>query len=319
MLEIISITGPIYVAIALGFLTTRLGLFAKQDMRVLGSFVVNLALPALLFSAISQRQVREIFNVSYLLIYATGSLLTLGIAYCWSRRTGHCGKAESAIVAMGMSCSNSGYVGYPILLLTLPRVAAVAVALNMMVENLLMLPLLFVLADREIHAHLPLKAMMIASVSRLARNPMILAMVAGTFVSFAGWRLPEILTRTTALFAASSGAVSLFVVGGVLVGNSLHGMVRSAVPITAGKLFLHPLAVFGAAFLACRIGLPALDPKLLSAAILMAAMPMLGIYTILAHRYGQETKSAAALLLATMVSFFSLSGLLWLLKVSGWL
>jgi hypothetical protein len=96
-------------------------------------------------------------------------------------------------------------------------------------------------------------------------------------------------------------------------------MVRSAVPITAGKLFLHPLAVFGAAFLACRIGLPALDPKLLSAAILMAAMPMLGIYTILAHRYGQETKSAAALLLATMVSFFSLSGLLWLLKVSGWL
>jgi len=39
MLEIISITGPIYVAIALGFLTTRLGLFAKQDMRVLGKFV----------------------------------------------------------------------------------------------------------------------------------------------------------------------------------------------------------------------------------------------------------------------------------------
>ena len=156
MLDIISITGPIYVAIALGFVTTRLGLFAKQDMRVLGIFVVNLALPALLFSAISQRQVKEIFNVSYLLIYAAGSLFALGTGYWLSRRTGHRGKAESAIVAMGMSCSNSGYVGYPILLLTMPQVAGVAVALNMMVENLLMLPLLFVLADRELHAHLQL-------------------------------------------------------------------------------------------------------------------------------------------------------------------
>jgi len=220
---------------------------------------------------------------------------------------------------MGMSCSNSGYVGYPILLLTMPHVAAVAAALNMMVENLIILPLSFVLADREVHAHLPLKDMLISSGSRLARNPMILAMIAGTFVSFAGWRLPEILTRTTALFASSSGAVSLFVVGGVLVGNSLHGMVRSAVPITAGKLILHPLAVSGMAFLAFRIGLPRLEPKLLTAIMLSAAMPMLGIYTILAHHYGQEAKSAAALLLATTVSFFTLSGLLWMLKVSGWL
>ena len=45
MLQILAITGPIYLLIAAGFLTTRAGLFARADMRVFGKFVINLALP----------------------------------------------------------------------------------------------------------------------------------------------------------------------------------------------------------------------------------------------------------------------------------
>jgi uncharacterized membrane protein YfbV (UPF0208 family) len=47
----------------------------------------------------------------------------------------------------------------------------------------------------------------------------------------------------------------------------------------------------------------------------MAAMPMLSIYPILAQIYGQEDFSAAALLIATAASFYTLSGLLWALRV----
>ena len=55
MFDILAITGPIYITIVLGFITTRLGLFSKADMHVLGRFVINLALPALLFNALAQR------------------------------------------------------------------------------------------------------------------------------------------------------------------------------------------------------------------------------------------------------------------------
>mgnify|MGYP006156831297 CR=1 FL=1 len=47
-LTILSITGPIYLAVLIGYACTRLGLFAKADMRLFGKFVINLALPALL-------------------------------------------------------------------------------------------------------------------------------------------------------------------------------------------------------------------------------------------------------------------------------
>jgi hypothetical protein len=49
------------------------------------------------------------------------------------------------------------------------------------------------------------------------------------------------------------------------------------------------------------------------AAVLSAAMPMLGIYALLAQRHGHQGFAAAALLGTTAASFLSLSGLLWLM------
>jgi hypothetical protein len=37
----------------------------------------------------------------------------------------------SIFQSMGMSCSNSGYVGYPILLVAMPAIASTALALHM--------------------------------------------------------------------------------------------------------------------------------------------------------------------------------------------
>jgi predicted permease len=57
------------------------------------------------------------------------------------------------------------------------------------------------------------------------------------------------------------------------------------------------------------------DPALRAAVVLTGAMPMLGIYTILSQRHGHGTVSAAALLVTTVLSFFSLSALLWVLQL----
>lgn len=314
MLDILAITGPIYITIALGFLTTRLGLFARADMRVFGKFVVNLALPAMLFNALAQRQIGEILNGRYVLAYLAGSLATLGLGFWWSRRALGRSPVTSIFYAMGMSCSNSGFVGYPILLLTLAPVAGVALALNMMVENLFMIPLLLALAERGGANSGRWYRVVGQSLKRLAGNPMIIGLAAGLAVSLLEWKLPDPVLRTVNLFAMSSGALSLFVIGGTLVGLPLRGMGKDIAPIAMGKLILHPLAVLLALLALSWLGLPAMESSLRTAAVLMAAMPMMGIYPILAQAYGQEDFSAGALLVTTIASFFTLSGLLWFLK-----
>lgn len=313
MLDILSITGPIYIVITLGFLTTRFGLFAKNDMQVFGKFVLNFALPALVFSSLSQRSIAEIFNPSYLIAYLFGSLLILVAGYFGSIYFANQNPALATFNAMGMSCSNSGYVGLPILLLTMPDIAGVSLALNMIVENLIMIPLLLVMAEQSRGASG--NKVLEQALVRLLKNPLIIGLVAGFCVSLLQIRLPEILIRTVTLFSLASGALSLFVIGGTLVGLPVKGIGRRVFPIVVGKLLLHPLAVLSFVLLLPIIGLPVLDPSLQKAAVLMAAMPMLSIYTILAQAYGQEGSSSAAMLATTVVSFFTLSGLLFLLKI----
>jgi predicted permease len=120
--------------------------------------------------------------------------------------------------------------------------------------------------------------------------------------------------RSVNLFAVTSAGLSLFVIGGTLVGLPLHGMIHQVLPIALAKLVLHPLAVFLAALVLPLTGLPALNSSLRMAAVLLAAMPTMSIYPILAQSYGKEGLGATALLVTTVASFFSLSGLIWLIS-----
>lgn len=315
MLSILSITGPIYLAVLLGYACTRLGLFARADMRLFGKFVINLALPALLFNALSSRSVGEILNPGYMAAYALAGLLMIGVGLVVARVLARQPLHYASMFAMGMSCPNSGFVGYPVVLLTLGgSVAGVGLALNMMVENLLLIPLLLALADLEGGSG-GAGQVVLRTLKGLVRNPMIIAIVAGLLASLLGWTPPLPLARTVNLFAQASGALSLFVIGGSLAGQSLRGMGPAVLQITLGKLVLHPLLMF--AVLGWLV--PVADPQLRTAVLLTTAMPIMGIYTILSQRHGHEGISAAALLATTAASFFTLSGLLWWLRELGWL
>ena len=313
MRDILSITSPIYAIILIGYLLTRGGLFAKTDMHVLGKFVFTLALPALLFRAVALRPISEIFNPTYLLAYLGGSLLIIAGGYQWCRRVGRLSPTASTFRVMGMACPNSAYVGYPILLLTMAPVAGVALALNMVVENLFILPLLLSMASGNDGAAGRWRALRNALV-RLARIPLVIGLLAGLVVSLLGWSLPEPIVRTVDMLASTSSAVALFVVGGTLVGRPLRGMAAQVAPVVVGKLVLHPLAVLLTVSVLPLLGMPSIATDLRVAVVVLAAMPMIGIYPTLAQAYGEEEFSAIALLVTTIASFFTLSGLLWLLR-----
>lgn len=311
MLDILAITGPIYFCIAVGFLVTRYGLFTKADMRVLGKFVINLALPALLFNAISQKPIREVMHADYVVAYALGSLLIMASGYAWARYVLHSTTSYRSYFAMGMSCSNSGYVGYPVAMLALGPVAGIALALNMVVENLFKLPLLMTLADADGSAKGHWLRVMLETLWRLLKNPMVVAILLGFAYSLSGWQLPGPVARTINLFSQVTSALALSVIGGTLVGLQTRGLVRKVGLITFGKLILHPLSVWVVATWL----VPVADLQLRMAAVVFAAMPMLGIYPILAQKHGHEEVTAAALLVTTVASFFTLSALLWGLNV----
>ncbi|WP_066342512.1 AEC family transporter [Azohydromonas lata] len=313
MLNILSITVPIYLLIGLGYLAGLRGWFTKPESRVLGRFVIQLALPALMFQALSSRRVAEILNGPFLLSYAVGSLASMAVGLVVARKLRRRGIALSAYFGLGMSASNSGFVGYPIVVQFLGPVAAVAMALAMLVENLVMIPVAVALADGD-NSSKAWAATLWRTLRRLAGNPLILSIVAGLAMSLLGLSLPQPVARAVQLLANASSAAALFVIGCSLVGLQLRGRLSDIAGVALGKLLLHPLLV-----LAMLMLLPPIEGPLRAAAVAFAAMPMLSIYPILAQRHGEESFTAAVLLLATLLSFMTISVWLWALTaVLGW-
>jgi predicted permease len=313
LLEVFSVTGPIYITIAVGYIATRFGLFQASDMRILGRYVLYFALPMLLFRALSQKSVIEIANPAYIAAYLAGTLAMVMLGYVVVRKLFGRERMTAAISAMGMSCPNSGFVGYPILMLVFPSVAGTVFALNMFVENVFIIPLLLMLAERakgqEGH---PLEALA-SALGRLALNPLVIGLAAGLVFSLTGLELPGPVARSVDLFAQSSAALSLFVIGGMLVGLPVTGLAGRVIPVVIGKLLVHPSIMILALMAVPALGFAPVETPFREALILSAAMPLFGIYPILAQKYGEEGFAAVGLLATTVASFVTVSALLWYL------
>lgn len=307
MLATLAITTPIFISIAVGFLAVRLGWITKADTRAIGNFVINFALPALIIKALSESSLAQVMNPGYLLAYLLGSLTALFAGLLLNTVIRGRSLATSALFGLGMSCSNSGFIGYPLVLQLLGPPAAVALALCMLVENMLIIPLALVLLESGGNRGQPLPVLLKQIGRRLATHPLLLAIAAGMTLTVLDISLPRPLAQAIDMFAAAAGATALFVIGGSLVGLQVRGMVGDVAWILGGKLFLHPLAVLVALLL-----LPPFDPVLQTAAFAFACMPMMSIYPILGQRYGQEAVCAAALMATTTAAFFSISLMLWL-------
>jgi malonate transporter and related proteins len=312
MFELLAITTPVYLAMGAGYCAVRFGLFQRSEMQVLGRFVFYFGLSSMLFDGLHKRQFSQILNPTYLLACALGTLALLVASFWWARHYGQHTVSQSACISMGMVCPNSGFVGFPIIVLLVPQVAGLSVALNQLIENLLILPLLMTVAQAgSAAAHR--RELLHTTLRSLSRNPLIIGMSAGLAVSLSGLAIPESVSRSISLFAQASSAVALFAIGGNLFGLHIGPLKWRIAPILLGKLVLHPLAVAAALCLLVWLGLPPLEKPLRDALLLLAAMPMMSIYPILAQPHGQEDLAAASLLGATVASFFTLNVLIWLL------
>jgi malonate transporter and related proteins len=297
--SIAAVLAPVFALIALGFLAVRSGYMTAADIGALGRFVIGLALPALIFVAVAGAPLGETLVPRFLLAYGTAALLAFGFGF-WRARGA--GDEAPALQALGMSLSNSGYVGLPVALMVLGDGAVRVLAHAMIVENMVILPLALALAEWQRRVGGGVAASLRAVAAELVRNPILIGLAAGLAVGGTGLALPEVAERTVRLLAGVAAPVALFTVGGMIASVPVARPTRAVAWVVGGKLVLHPIVVLGALILWAPP-----DPLLVAGGILFASAPMLGIYPILGQRYGAEALTATALVVATAASVVTLT------------
>ena len=314
MLAILGITTPIFLLISLGYIARWSGIIQRDQMQGVGVFVLYCALPALVIRALTQQPLEEVFKLNYLVAYALGSIAVFGAGLLLCLKLQRQPLNASAMQALGMSASNSGFVGYPVAAMVIGSPAAVLMALNMVIETLIIIPAALILAEMGSHQGSSTWITVKKTLLSLIKNPVLVGLLIGICLAVTGVNIPAPLFKAIDMLAEAAGPAALFVIGGALFGLQVKGMASDVGQIVIGKLIIHPLLIFIAFYF-----VPGIDPLYMAGALLFAAAPMISIYPLFGQRYGLGGVSAAAMLVATVASFFTLSLIIGLMSLSGML
>ena len=292
-----GVAGGFYVLVSiglLGYLLARIGVLPAGDRDVLSRVAFNVTTPALLFTTVAKASVSEV--VSPVLVTTVVSTVTVFGAYALVAR--FLWRRQAADIAIGGLCSayvNAGNLGVPVAIYVLGDAAFVAPVL--LFQLLILAPVAFVMLDRGRAGGAGVGQALLTS----ARNPLLLASLAGLLVAAVGWQLPEMAMRPVGLLAAAAIPVAL-----LAYGMSLHGAQRLGIGGHAPDLILVVgLKAFGqplVAFLVASVGL-GLEGRDLLAPTLFAALPTAQQVYIYASRYTHAMQLARdAAFLSTIIS-----------------
>lgn len=292
---VLSGFAAIWAIATLGYLLARGRVLGEHAPEVLGRLVFFVATPALLFATLSRTSLDRIITGALLVFVAATVLVavvyTLVARLWWKRST-----RRVTIGALGASYVNAANLGLPIAAYVLGDVSLVVPVL--LFQVLLAAPFALTVLDLASGQGRPsLKDLLLLP----ARNPIMVASVAGIAVAASGWTPPELLMEPFLLVGAAAVPAAL-----LAFGMSLPG----ARPLQAGpeapdRYLAVTLKVIVQPALAYLIGrfLVGLPQEQLFAAVVTSALPAAQNVFVFALRYKEsETLARDVVMLSTLAS-----------------
>lgn len=296
MLAIFLQTLPFFALVAIGWGAARSGLFPDEANAWLTRFVFQFALSALLFRFAVSLPPSEVFRPALIGAYLSGSALVwaIGMAVARARRLP---AAEAAMEAHTAMTGNTGFLGLPMLGVILGPAATAPILTILVLDLIVFSSLVTVLVTAASHGRVSL-ALVAALARGLARNPMIVSMLAGLGWSALSLPLPAFAGSTLAMLGNAATPCALFAIGASLASRSAADRLAPAAWLSFAKLILHPAAVAVTGLLIFPV-----DRFAAGVMIAAAALPVAGNVYMLAHHFGiARQRVSAAILVSTAAS-----------------
>ena len=139
--DIIAITLPISLLMALGAVSVWRGWFPAEAIPGFGKFVRNMALPSAVFLAVSQRDFSEIIHPGFILAFGGASLFSLCLSLLVARGVLRQPLSLAGIVGLAGGVSNALMIGLPLVVALYGVDAMAAIAQQLIVETAFLIPL----------------------------------------------------------------------------------------------------------------------------------------------------------------------------------
>ena len=211
LLDVISITAPIFIVIAIGFLIRKKNIISEDGVSLLNKLAYNIGLPSLIFLSITNYNLNDIFNVQIVkIIYITYSLLIL-LTILINFTVKRSGKTKGAIIVSSFRC-NMAFVGFPIIVSAFGNLALAKASLIvafLIPINIVSTIVIFKFYNRREEGMGAGRLLL-----SFLKDPMIIGVALGILFSYFKVPVPEVFHSSLDIISEMTIASALFSIGG---------------------------------------------------------------------------------------------------------
>lgn len=302
MEQIISVILPIFIILSMGYLSLRLNMLNTTHVQAIIQFIIKISLPAFLLYALSTRSFDEIWQMPYFLGYLLGSLILFFSAYTLYRRFFKVPRHQAAVIGLGSSMSNTGFIGTAVLTLLIAQAAVPYLAMTLVIENIILLSLMLILIESSDQQDKTLSTIILSTLQNLAKNPIILSIILGLICSVYTVQWPVSLELPLKSLASTASPLAIFVIGASLATLTIKDLSKDVLIICTIKLLIMPIVVTSIIYI-----MPGSTAKMAYAALILSALPMATAFGIYGQLNGIAEQSVASVMLSTLLSLVSIA------------
>ncbi|MCP5198923.1 MAG: AEC family transporter [Gammaproteobacteria bacterium] len=296
MSGVITVVGPVFAAVAIGFGLARADVFDAATGRALVRFMFHLAIPAMLLRSLAGASLPATLPWRFIAAFYLPSLLLYGLAAVLARRRLGWAPGELGVAGMAGAYANIVLLGYPLVIGAFGDAGAVPLFILLAAQSPLLFPLTTWLCERGTPAGGPAGGPA-GALRVLVANPVVLSLVLGIALNLGGAVLPRPLDDLLRLLGSAGPGCALIALGIGLAQCRLGGAPGDVALLVALKNVAHPLAVWA---LGHGLGVRA---DWLAVAVVLAAMPSgVNAFVFASHYRVRETTVAQTIVVSTLVS-----------------
>ena len=293
MRAVVNAALPIFALIFTGYFCGRLKVLGDGAIDALNRFAVYLALPALLFRAMTRITFEPFSQAGFAVALAGGIAVPFLIAFLLARRR-NCRVGQASIEGLDASYANVGFMGIPLCLLVFGESSVPAAVIATLFTASLLFAFAIVIIEIDLQRAKSLRRTIRNLLLSLARNPLLLGPAGGLGVGMAGLSLPAPMDQFAAVLAGAASPIALVCIGLFLARERMARNVNAVAVLVGLKLILQPAATGVLAFYVFQM-----PPVWSHSAVLLSALPIGSGPFVLATLYGLEANVTSGAILAS--------------------
>ena len=305
----LNATIPIFLVMVLGNILMRTKFFTRDFVNHADRYVYRVALPVLLFKQIATADIYEEFDIRFVLYCMIVTTVIFGgiwlLSYLLFKDKSEVGaftqaasRGSAAILGIAFIESiygNSG-MGPLMILSSVPLYNIYSVII-----------LTFSAADRTSGKNAIKKSLI-----SILKNPILIGIFAGLPFALFRIQIPTIPMKTITLVAQTASPIALLVVGANFEGKKALAKMKPTCTATLLKLVIIP-----AIFIPVAVLIGFRNEALVAIAIMLGSPTTVTCYIMAKNLKNDEVLSSSIIVLATLLSSFSLTAIVFILRYNG--